>query len=194
MLEAIFDLQGVTCFNYIVFIFCINQFRTELELMLNNKQLSGRKHFSNDRAENRKWKKQTAKYLDSCHRFVESRVWISPGSLGGLGPLKLLTAGPGEGSGTKANREKKGDDFTFRNWGKKKKTTSLRGTQRRWCRKCLKAAEAPIMWEFDVRQEVMTERRERTEDEICASACVVWLRLLVCVLRLIRRWRRLCIC
>lgn len=50
------------------------------------------------------------------------------------------------------------------------------------------------MWEFDVRQEVMTEGRERTGDEICASASVVWLQLLVCVLRLIRRWRRLCIC
>lgn len=52
------------------------------------------------------------------------------------------------------------------------------------------------MWEpeFDVRQEAITECRERTGDEICTILCVVWLLLLVCVLRLIRRWRRLCIC
>lgn len=48
------------------------------------------------------------------------------------------------------------------------------------------------MWEFDVRQEVMTERRERKGGKICASASVVW--LWWCVLRLIRRRRRLCIC
>lgn len=71
---------------------------------------------------------QENKYFDSCRCFFFRETVVDQPRLTGWSQVLLqrLTAGPGEGSGTKANREKAGDDFTVKNLGGKKHSVAWR--------------------------------------------------------------------